>query len=67
MPTLKELREYAFLSQRELADKAKVNYVTIARIEGGKIAKPRPATIRALAKALSKELETKIRPGDIEV
>lgn len=50
LPRLAQLREAKYLSQYELADRAKVARSTIARIEGGDPA--RYATIRALAAAL---------------
>ena len=59
MATLKELREQAFLSQRELAKKAKVNHITVARLETRQH-KPHFKTVRALAKAL------KVQPDEIE-
>ena len=50
LPRLANIREAKFLSQYELADRAKVARSTIARIESGEAA--RFATIRALAAAL---------------
>jgi transcriptional regulator with XRE-family HTH domain len=50
---LREWRERRMLSTRELAELAGVGEATIWRLEGGKTA--RPATIRALAKALGVE------------
>ena len=46
-------RERAFLSQRELADKAGLNHNTVWRIEGSEAAEVHPRTIRKLAEALS--------------
>ena len=61
MPTLKELRAKAFLTQEELAAKAKVSRSTIAVLEAGAHSRaPRARTIRRLAKALGCE------PADIE-
>jgi transcriptional regulator with XRE-family HTH domain len=61
MPSLLELRRKAFLSQEELAKEARVSRSTIAVLESGRQArKPRPRTIRRLAKALGCE------PADIE-
>jgi transcriptional regulator with XRE-family HTH domain len=51
MNKLAEIRYQKGWSQRELGDKAKVSFVTIARIESG-IYDPRLSTLRALAKAL---------------
>ncbi len=45
-------REEAFLSQRELAEKADVNRNTIGRIEGNMVADVHPRTIRKIAEAL---------------
>ena len=51
---LKELREDATLSARELAEKAGVHENTILRLEGDK-GGAHPKTIRKLAKALGVE------------
>ena len=48
-------RERAFLSQRELADKAGLNHNTVWRIEGSGVAEVHPRTIRKIAEALSVE------------
>jgi|CXWL01.1.fsa_nt_gi transcriptional regulator with XRE-family HTH domain len=48
---LKEWRERRGLSIRVLAQLAGVNYVSLARIEGGRL-DPRVSTLRALASAL---------------
>ncbi len=49
---LKEAREEALLSQRELAVKAGVNHVTIARLESGSARDPHMRTVRNLSAAL---------------
>ena len=49
---LKEHRQRAFLSTRELAEKANVAPDTIWRIEGGNYKQLRPATMRRIAQAL---------------
>lgn len=59
MPTLKELRKKSFLTQEELAQKAKLSRYTVTRVECGN-QKPGTTVIRALAKAL------KVRQKDIE-
>jgi DNA-binding XRE family transcriptional regulator len=59
MPTIKELRKDHFLSQLNLADKAKLTRTTVNRLELGKH-KPNSKTVRALAKALG------VKPEDIE-
>jgi transcriptional regulator with XRE-family HTH domain len=46
-------REGAFLSQRELAEKAGLNHNTVWRIEGGAATEVHPRTIRKIAEALS--------------
>ena len=46
-------REGAFLSQRELAEKAGLNHNTVWRIEGNGAADVHPRTIRKIAEALS--------------
>lgn len=48
---LKELRESSFLTQRELAEKARVGVATIVRIEKGQQT-PTFKTIKRLAAAL---------------
>ncbi len=46
-------RRQRVLTQKELADKARVAVVTVSRIEnGGDDANPRPGTVRRLAAAL---------------
>jgi transcriptional regulator with XRE-family HTH domain len=57
--TLKQHRERAYLSTRELAGKAGVGADTIWRIEGGNYKKLRPATMRKIAGALG------VHPADI--
>lgn len=52
---LKRLREQRFLTQKDLAEKARVSIGTVQRIEAGEDA--RPSTIRKLAGALLVELE----------
>jgi transcriptional regulator with XRE-family HTH domain len=49
---LKEAREEALLSQRELAEKAGINHVTIARLESGAARDPHMRTVRKLSVAL---------------
>lgn len=51
MKKLAELRAKRGLSQRGLAARSRVTYVTIARIETG-VYDPRLSTLRQLAKAL---------------
>lgn len=57
--TLKEQRQRAFLSTRELAEKAGVAADTIWRIEGGDYKRLRPATMRKIAAALG------VHPSDV--
>lgn len=58
---LKQIRtEEAFLSQQELATKAKVAKKTINDIENGKIDFPQFGTIRAISKALG------VNPAEVE-
>jgi transcriptional regulator with XRE-family HTH domain len=51
---LRALRRRSAYSQAELAERAGVKRVTVARIETGQ-AQPRPRTVRKLAKALGVE------------
>ena len=53
MLTLKELRRREVISTRELADRANVSPATIWRIERGDVTNIRPATMRAIARALN--------------
>lgn len=57
---LKEQRQRAFLSTRELAEKAGVAPDTIWRIEGGDYKRLRPATMRKIAAALG------VHPSEID-
>jgi len=59
MTNIKDLREKAVLSQRDLAMKAGLSPNTINRLEKGK-QKPTFVTARKLAKALD------VKPGDID-
>ena len=61
MPTLRELRERAVLSQAELGELAGVSPTTISGLERGTRKKPFPRTIRKLAKALG------CKPHEIEI
>jgi transcriptional regulator with XRE-family HTH domain len=54
VPNLRELRRWAFLSQRDLAARAGLTQATVARLEAGKH-RARPTTIRRLAAALGVE------------
>jgi transcriptional regulator with XRE-family HTH domain len=57
---LKAVRQRKALSQQELAERAGINRVTLARIETG--AEPYPATTRKLAQALGVEPEALMEP-----
>ncbi|MDD5093595.1 MAG: helix-turn-helix transcriptional regulator [Dehalococcoidia bacterium] len=59
MPKLEKLRLDRLLTQEQLAKLAGINRATVSRIELGAI-KPRPLTIRKLAKALE------VPPHEIE-
>jgi Ca-activated chloride channel family protein len=52
MPTLKDLRTAAGLSQNELANASGVSIEAIKKIETGKVERPHPATLRLLAAVL---------------
>lgn len=61
MPTLRELREKAVLSQAELAERSGVSRWTISDLEQGARKKPYPRTILKLARAL------RCKPQEIEI
>ncbi len=50
--TLRRERLRRALTQRELADKAGVSYVTVSRMENGSAGPVKPPTLRKLADAL---------------
>jgi Ca-activated chloride channel family protein len=52
MPSLKDLRAAAGLSQNELANASGVSIEAIKKIESGKVERPHPATLRLLAAVL---------------
>lgn len=56
MPTLRELRQQAHLTQAELAEKSGLRQATLSALERGH-SQPRSATIGALAGALGKEAD----------
>jgi transcriptional regulator with XRE-family HTH domain len=58
---LKDVRQRKALTQQQLADRAGVNRVTIARIEGGKD-EPFPTTVRKVADALGIDPEELLEP-----
>src|SRR4051794_41981276 len=58
---LKDVRQRKGLTQQQLAEKAGVNGVTIARIEGAKD-EPFPTTVRKVAAALGVEPEELLAP-----
>jgi transcriptional regulator with XRE-family HTH domain len=58
---LKDVRQRKALTQQQLADRAGVNRVTIARIEGGKD-EPFPTTLRKVADALGVKPEELLEP-----
>ena len=58
---LKDVRQRKALTQQQLADRAGVNRVTIARIEGGKD-EPFPTTVRKVADALGVDPEELLEP-----
>src|SRR3954452_22107034 len=59
---LRDVRQRKALTQQQLADRAGVNRVTIARIEGGKD-EPFPTTVRKVADALGVEPEELLAPA----
>ncbi len=59
---LRELRTLAFLSQRELAEKAGLTQATIVRLERGQT-RARPTTSRRIASALGVQPKELIAPN----
>ena len=50
---VRRLRQFKVMTQTELAGKAGISIVTVARLENGEgEPNPRPATVRGLARAL---------------
>jgi transcriptional regulator with XRE-family HTH domain len=52
---LRDTRKRAALSMRDLAGKAGVGYLTVFRLEHGRVKDARPSTLRKLAAALKVE------------
>jgi transcriptional regulator with XRE-family HTH domain len=59
---LRDVRQRKALTQQQLAERAGVNRVTIARIEGGKDV-PFPTTVRKVADALGVEPDDLMESG----
>ncbi|HEY3115815.1 MAG TPA: helix-turn-helix transcriptional regulator [Chloroflexota bacterium] len=62
---LKNIRERRALTQQDLAERAGVNRVTVARLEGG-VDQPLPGTVRKLADALGVAPEELMDQADLE-
>ena len=54
---LRDLRKRASLSQRELAQRAGIDFTYLSKIENGRVDPPGEATMRALASALDADAE----------
>jgi len=54
---LRGLRKRAGLSQRELAQRAGIDFTYLSKIENGRVDPPGEATMRALARALGADAE----------
>ena len=55
---LRDLRKRAGLSQRELAQRAGIDFTYLSKIENGRVDPPGEQTMRALAAALGADAET---------
>jgi transcriptional regulator with XRE-family HTH domain len=55
---LRDLRKRAALSQRELAQRAGIDFTYLSKIENGRVDPPGEQTLRALASALGADAET---------
>jgi transcriptional regulator with XRE-family HTH domain len=49
---LRKARDERLLSQRELAEKARLSPTTILKLEAGRVDEPHPRTVRKIAEAL---------------
>lgn len=64
---LKRLRKASGLTQKELAERSKVPYSTLTKLEQGKIPHPSVASINDLAGALSCMVPDLLEAGDISI
>jgi DNA-binding SARP family transcriptional activator/DNA-binding XRE family transcriptional regulator len=70
---VRQFRQRAGMTQQEAADRAGISAATLRDLEQGRVATPRPATLRRLAAALSlsgsevDELRRAARPDSVEV
>lgn len=65
---LKEFRKEANISQKELAYRSKISFVTINRIEGG--SSPRISVVTKIFEALNKKIDyviTDIQNKDLQI
>jgi len=65
---LKEIRKEANISQKELAHRSKISFVTINRIEGG--SSPRISVVTKIFEALNKKIDyviTDIQNQDLQI
>lgn len=61
---IKELRINAKLSQRDLAEKANIDFTYLSKIENGKMAPPSEETIKKLAEILNEDPDKLIIMAD---
>jgi HTH-type transcriptional regulator, competence development regulator len=61
---IKELRKKAGLSQRDLAEKANIDFTYLSKIENGKMAPPSEDTIKKIAEALNEDPDKLIIMAD---
>mgnify|MGYP001577443308 CR=1 FL=1 len=54
---LKELRKQAEFAQRDLAERAEIDFTYLSKIENGKVEPPREVVIRKLAHELAAKLK----------
>lgn len=58
---IKKIRNDQNLTQEELAQKAEISYITLVKIEQGKVENPTMKTLQKIAKALAVSLDELVK------
>jgi len=58
---IKKIRNDLNLTQEELAQKAEISYITLVKIEQGKVENPTMKTLQKIAKALAVSLDELVK------